>query len=79
MPSSTRDVLVTAVAGSVGVVAGWAACKLLYSDPRKSGWLDCGGSVGNGVLAAIGNTPLIRIESLSELTGCDVRPLFLVK
>lgn len=26
----------------------------------------------SGVLAAIGNTPLIRINSLSEATGCEV-------
>ena len=26
----------------------------------------------DGVLGAIGNTPLIRIQSLSDATGCDV-------
>jgi opacity protein-like surface antigen len=31
----------------------------------------CG--VVDGVLGAIGNTPLIRIRSLSEATGCEVR------
>lgn len=29
--------------------------------------------VVDGVLGAIGNTPLIRIASLSEQTGCEVR------
>lgn len=27
----------------------------------------------DGVLGAIGNTPLIRIKSLSDATGCEVR------
>ncbi|CAO2833666.1 unnamed protein product [Amaranthus hypochondriacus] len=27
---------------------------------------------GNGVVAAIGNTPLIRINSLSDATGCEI-------
>ncbi|GKD87101.1 cysteine synthase 2 [Tanacetum coccineum] len=27
---------------------------------------------GNGVVGAIGNTPLIRINSLSEATGCEI-------
>lgn len=29
--------------------------------------------VSDGVLGAIGNTPLIRIRSLSDATGCEVR------
>ena len=29
--------------------------------------------VGDGVLAAIGNTPLVRIASLSRATGCEAR------
>jgi hypothetical protein len=29
--------------------------------------------VGEGVLGAIGDTPLIRIASLSDATGCEVR------
>ena len=29
----------------------------------------------NGVLSTIGNTPLVRIESLSKATGCEVRGL----
>jgi len=31
-----------------------------------------GAGVVDGVLGAIGNTPLIRIRSLSEATGCEV-------
>lgn len=31
----------------------------------------------NGIIDAIGNTPLIRINSLSDATGCEViNPLF---
>jgi hypothetical protein len=30
------------------------------------------------VIGAIGNTPLIRIHSLSEATGCDVRYHFTI-
>ena len=26
----------------------------------------------NGLIGAIGNTPLIRIDSLSEQTGCEI-------
>ena len=28
---------------------------------------------GDGVLGAVGNTPLVRIASLSEATGCEAR------
>lgn len=28
---------------------------------------------GDGVLGAVGNTPLLRIASLSEATGCEAR------
>ena len=31
-----------------------------------------GGSIVNGVEGMIGNTPLVRIKSLSDLTGCDI-------
>lgn len=30
--------------------------------------------IGDGVLGAIGNTPLVRIASLSDATGCEVTP-----
>ena len=29
-------------------------------------------SIVNGLISAIGNTPLIRINSLSEETGCEI-------
>lgn len=32
-------------------------------------------SVSEGLLGAIGNTPLIKIRSLSDATGCEVRTL----
>ncbi len=35
-------------------------------------------SFRQGVIGAIGNTPLIRIHSLSEATGCDVRGRFTI-
>jgi hypothetical protein len=35
-------------------------------------------SFRQGVIGAIGNTPLIRIHSLSEATGCDVRDHFTI-
>ena len=45
----------------------------------RSIWADLRGrtctsapAVVNGVVGAIGNTPLIRINSLSEATGCEV-------
>jgi hypothetical protein len=31
--------------------------------------------VHRSILDAIGNTPLIRLNSLSDATGCEVRPL----
>lgn len=31
-----------------------------------------GQHAGEGVLAAVGNTPLVRLRSLSEATGCEV-------
>ena len=36
----------------------------------------CSQRHGNGVVAAIGNTPLIRINSLSEATGCEVLSVY---
>ncbi|CAO2833665.1 unnamed protein product [Amaranthus hypochondriacus] len=44
------------------------------SERRKSkkNKLICSQRQGNGVVAAIGNTPLIRINSLSDATGCEI-------
>lgn len=43
--------------------------KPLSRKPRKAPLLD---KARQGIVAAIGNTPLIRINSLSEATGCEI-------
>lgn len=40
--------------------------------PRRSRKLISGNKLGRGIVDAIGNTPLIRINSLSDATGCEI-------
>lgn len=55
-----------AVTASVTLLAYFLFCKLYnHSSCRKN-------KVKNGIIEAIGNTPLIRINSLSQATGCEI-------
>lgn len=38
----------------------------------KFGETKDGGSIAQGIEGTIGNTPLVRIKSLSEATGCEI-------
>lgn len=48
------------------------------STVAQAGWrgiappvIDCG-AVRDGLIGSIGNTPIIRLNSISEATGCEV-------
>lgn len=49
-----------------------AAKACPYQDEFQPIELVRGGSILSGVEGLIGNTPLVRIQSLSDLTGCDI-------
>lgn len=49
-----------------------AAKACPYQDEFQPIELVRGGSIVSGVEGLIGNTPLVRIQSLSDLTGCDI-------
>lgn len=50
----------------VSLAVAYFACERRSSKKKSS----------KGLVDAIGNTPLIRINSLSDATGCHVSPLF---
>ena len=50
----------------------WGSLRL-WGDARLGKGGGSGSGVCDGVLGCIGNTPLIRIASLSKQTGCEVR------
>lgn len=58
-------------------LATWLATGRSSEDARDAQLrpLSCAGSlrpVGEGLASLVGNTPLIRLKSLSEQTGCEV-------
>ncbi|XP_021771350.1 cysteine synthase 2-like [Chenopodium quinoa] len=45
----------------------------IFKHPKsKTQNLNCTKKYGSGIVGAIGNTPLIRINSLSDATGCEI-------
>lgn len=74
----TSLVSVVCLGGAVAASAA-AAFWCFQLKPSWQGWHSLIGSsqhvvpVVDGVAGCIGNTPLIRINSLSEATGCEVR------
>ncbi|WFD41643.1 cysteine synthase [Malassezia psittaci] len=52
----------------------WSAKKLGYESPELFQPVELvrSGRIVDGIAGTIGNTPLIRINSLSELTGCEI-------
>lgn len=71
----------TAAAGAAAAVSLLACYLLLHRDGAKLPWVGpttrSSRSSGRrtrrkGLVEAIGNTPLIRINSLSDATGCEV-------
>lgn len=61
MTSTSAAVTATA---SITLLACFVLCKLYYNNSSSK--------VKNGIIQAIGNTPLIRIHSLSQATGCEI-------
>lgn len=61
--------LLVGVVGAVGVaLACAAAAALAYHRRRRR----AAPAQSDGVLSLIGNTPLVRIKSLSDATGCEI-------
>lgn len=52
----------------------WTGKKFLWQASKDARGTKQSGIVA-GIAGLIGNTPLVRIRSLSELTGCEVHPL----
>ena len=66
----TTGAFVAAISMSM-VLFSYFLCN--YRSKRKSPFsLSKNKSLRNGLIHAVGNTPLIRINSLSEATGCEV-------
>ena len=66
---------------TIGAIAGAASALLwrrLTLDDDEHWWRcdDERASVADGVAGLVGHTPLLRIRSLSEATGCEVRLRF---
>lgn len=56
-------------------VGGFDTSKVKHQDGRQGatgGVKSADSQAERGLLAAIGNTPLVRINSLSEATGCEI-------
>ncbi|KAK9845802.1 hypothetical protein WJX81_002786 [Elliptochloris bilobata] len=57
--------------GAAGCALTLQAARWLRQRAGRTSSARCGGPV-DGVEGLIGNTPLVRIRSLSELTGCEI-------
>lgn len=68
-PLKTKGAVVAAISVSVAVLS-YMLCK--YKSKKKSFPLSKNKKTRNGLVYAVGNTPMIRINSLSEATGCEV-------
>ena len=70
LPSAAGSLLLL----TIGACAG-ACAALSYRHHKTDRWRcdDERSSVADGVLGLVGHTPLVRIRSLSEATGCEVR------
>ncbi|XP_021818339.1 cysteine synthase 2 [Prunus avium] len=66
-PVRTTGAVVAAISVTVALLS-----LFLYKSKPSSKKLPSKKNPRNGLLGAIGNTPLIRINSLSEATGCEI-------
>ncbi|XP_019196549.1 PREDICTED: cysteine synthase 2 [Ipomoea nil] len=67
---TTAGAIVTAL--SIAVVVSYFLCKHTEKKSSRRRQTNSLKKSRNGLVAAIGNTPLIRINSLSEATGCEI-------
>jgi hypothetical protein len=70
-------VTLVSVAATSAIVALLAAWHWLPRVCRRRRPAEAANIVQDGVLGLIGNTPLLRIHSLSDATGCTVRSMLL--
>lgn len=59
---------------ALGILVGFVACKAAeqYHRQRQDVYNSSKEDIVDGVAGLIGNTPLMRIQSLSEATGCEI-------
>ncbi|KAJ2800316.1 Cysteine synthase 2 [Coemansia helicoidea] len=71
---SRSHMCVAAAAAAAIAVAAWYQIwvALPWRRRRHQAGSERAGSVAHGVAGLIGNTPLVRINSLSEATGCEI-------
>ncbi|KAJ0981930.1 hypothetical protein J5N97_010185 [Dioscorea zingiberensis] len=67
----------TSAVGAIAATAALFSCYLLFSNSvkfpcRRRSSRASRKSEKKGLIAAVGNTPLIRIDSLSDATGCEI-------
>jgi hypothetical protein len=62
----------------IAFVRQWRAEESKENSPlQAAGRMAKRAGVSEGVLGAIGNTPLIQIQSLSDATGCEVNTILI--
>ncbi|XP_038691212.1 cysteine synthase 2 [Tripterygium wilfordii] len=73
-PVRSRGVVAAAISISTSIVVFSYYFLWNYQSKKKKNHLALSKKrrVGNGVVDTIGNTPLIRINSLSDATGCEI-------
>ncbi|KAJ2102993.1 Cysteine synthase 2 [Coemansia sp. RSA 2337] len=70
MDRSTACALALCLAAGVVLYRGSRLSSA--ADAKDTGAVTRAASVANGVVGLIGNTPLVRINSLSDATGCEI-------
>lgn len=70
--TTTSAVHTSTVVVATAAAATFSAILTAYIMQHRHRKRDYVAPITQGVLGAIGNTPLIRINSLSEATGCEV-------
>jgi hypothetical protein len=70
--SSSSPFLLFALGALTGAASALAWRRLLPRDGDRWSCADERASIADGVAGLVGHTPLVRIRSLSEATGCEV-------
>lgn len=74
-PWQTTSLLVGLILGVLVTVSTNSIIKWIkpkYVDKKKSPGFVRSMEIADGVVGLIGNTPLMRIKSLSKATGCEI-------